>query len=39
VDGTRAWFELFNAGDQRRDIEQVRTLASPTLIDVQDQWG
>ncbi len=39
MDGTRAWFELFNAGDQRRDLEQVRTLASPTLIDVQDQWG
>lgn len=39
VEGAPAWFELFRAAGQRRDVEQVRRLVTPALIDAQDPWG
>ena len=35
----RAWFALFDGDTQRRDLTQIRDLATPELIDTQDDWG
>ncbi|MBL0217948.1 MAG: ankyrin repeat domain-containing protein [Myxococcales bacterium] len=35
----RAWLAVFASTGQRRDVSQARALATPSVIDTQDEWG